>query len=662
MSPRPTRRTLAVVSAAGALVTGLVVGVIAGTAAPAPAEHPAPGEAWRSCLAGSTQRQAVFTRAARVSGVPRPVLLGVSYLESRWDAHGDSPSTSGGYGPMHLTHVVASSPSTTPDPLGKGDGGAEPRMPAYADSTPLSTAQARTLDRAADLTGYAPARLRHDAVANICAGAALLASYQHGPARGIDRWSAPVARYSTARDEPTALRFTREVYAVIRHGMSRTTNDRQRVRLAAHPGARVAPRQVRALRLTSPRVAHADRVDCPRSLGCESVPAPYEQYGTGPADYGNHDLADRPHDLRIDYIVIHDTEGTWDTAMQLVQDPTYLGWHYTVRSNDGQIAAHIDPRDVGWHAGNWYVNMHSIGVEHEGVAAQGATWYTESLYESSAALVRHLAHEYGVPIDRAHIIGHDQVPGITPDLVAGMHWDPGPYWNWEHYMALLGHPIRGDRHAHGRVVTVRPGFAANPEPVSGCDTDGTCPVQGTNFVYLHQRPSADSPLVADIGLHPDGSPSTTDVADIGARADAGQRLVVAQRRRHWLGVWWLGEKGWLYDSPSHRSVVPTRGKVVVPRGTAPVPVYGRAYPEQSAYPADIPYQTVTPLQYAIQPGQAYVLADSHLQTDYYYAKTFRCAGVPRDCTDVVGQDRYDEIYFGHRIAYVRAADVRVTGG
>ena len=41
-----------------------------------------------------------------------------------------------------------------------------------------------------------------------------------------------------------------------------------------------------------------------------------------------------------------------------------------------------------------------------------------------------------------------------------------------------------------------------------------------------------------------------------------------------------------------------------------VPVYGRAYPEQAAYPSQIPYQTVTPLQYSIQPGQAYVLADN----------------------------------------------------
>ncbi len=656
MSSRPRTRTFAAICGAGALVAG----ILAGTVSPAPAGHPTPGAGWRSCLAGSVDRQAVFTRAARVSGVPRPILLGVSYMESRWDAHGASPSTSGGYGPMHLTHVVAASPPGAPDRLGKGDGGAEPRVPAYAGSTPLATAQAHTLDRAAHLTGYSRSRLQRDAVANICGGAALLASYRHGSAPGLDRWSAAVARYSTARDEPTALRFARQVYAVIRHGAARTTNDRQRVRLPAHRGLHVATAQVRALPLTSPRHTRPARVDCPPRLGCESVPAPYEQYGPAATDYGNHDLADRPRDMRIDDIVIHDTEGYWDSTLQLVQDPTYLGWHYTVRSADGHIAAHMDPRDVGWHAGNWYVNMHSIGVEHEGFAAQGATWYTESLYESSAALVRHLAHEYGVPLDRAHIIGHDQVPGTVPDTVAGMHWDPGPYWDWEHYMALLGHPISGDRHARGDVVTVKPGFATNQQPVTGCDVDGTCPPQGTNFVYLHQSPSAESPLVTDVGLHPDGSPSTTGVSDIGARVAAGQQLVVADRSGDWLGVWWLGAEGWLYDPPAHPSVVPAHGRVVVTRSTKAVPVYGRAYPEESAYPAQIPYQTVTPLQYSIQPGQAYVLADSHLQTDYYYAKTFRCSGVAMDCTDVVGHDRYDEIWFGHRIAYVRAADIRVT--
>ncbi|HET8662806.1 MAG TPA: peptidoglycan recognition family protein [Nocardioides sp.] len=655
MTTRPVARSLGAISAAGALVSGILIA----TTPPAPAGHPTPGDAWRTCLSGPSDRQATFTRAAEVSGVPRAVLLAVSYMESRWDDHAGAPSTAGGYGPMHLTHVASSTSPRDFDPLGKGDGAPAVRTPSTGGTRRLTTAQARTLDRAATLVGSPESRLRDDPVANICGGAALLASYHRSGGSGLAGWSGAVARYSTASDEPTALRFSRQVYAVLRTGAARTTVDGQRVRLAPHPGVRVDVAQVHALGLTTPSTG---RVDCPHSLGCESVPAPYEQYGDTPVDYGNHDLADRPHDLKIDDIVIHDTEGSWDTALQLVQDPKYLGWNYTVRSSDGHVAQHMDARDVGWQAGNWYVNMHSIGIEHEGFAAQGATWYTESLYRSSAALVRHLAHEYDVPIDRAHIIGHDQVPGIDPAHVAGMHWDPGPYWDWEHYMALLGHPIRGSQHRGADVVTVKPGFADNQQPVTGCSTDGTCPTQGTNFVYLHQGPSEDSPLVADIGLHSDGSPSTTGVSDIGARAAAGQKFRVAERSGDWIGVWWLGEEGWIHDPPSHPVVVPSSGRVVSAVGDQAVPVYGRAYPEESAYPSQIPYQTVVPLQYSIQPGQSYVLADAHLQTDYYYAKTFQCSGLAMDCTDVVGQDRYYQIWFGHRIAYVRAADVRVGRG
>jgi hypothetical protein len=307
--------------------------------------------------------------------------------------------------------------------------------------------------------------------------------------------------------------------------------------------------------------------------------------------------------------------------------------------------------------------MHAIGIEHEGYAADGATWYTESMYRSSAALVRYLAHEYGVPLNRSHIIGHDQVPGTTPAAVKGMHWDPGPYWDWGHYFRLLGAPFGPSRHRPSNVVTVTPGFNRNYETVTGCDSGGGCPSQGTNFVYLHTAPSMTSPLVTDIGMHPDGSPATTNVADIGARAAAGQKFLVAKPRRGWLGVWYLGDIAWLRNrnTAGHTVVSPSQGKVVAPAGNKPVPVYGRAYPEKSAYPSDIPAQSVVPLQYTIKPGQAYVLTDAKVPTDYYYAKTFDDS-VPGDHTVVVGSDKYYGIWFGHRLAYVRAADVVVRKG
>ncbi len=64
------------------------------------------------------------------------------------------------------------------------------------------------------------------------------------------------------------------------------------------------------------------------------------------------------------------------------------------------------------------------------------------MYRSSARLVKYLARKYDIPLDMQHIFGHDQIPGVTAANVAGMHWDPGPYWNWERYFQLLGAPLQ----------------------------------------------------------------------------------------------------------------------------------------------------------------------------------------------------------------------------
>jgi N-acetyl-anhydromuramyl-L-alanine amidase AmpD len=63
------------------------------------------------------------------------------------------------------------------------------------------------------------------------------------------------------------------------------------------------------------------------------------------------------------------------------------------------------------------------------------------MYRSLARLTRYLADRYDIPLDREHIIGHDQVPGPTAVFQPGMHWDPGRYFAWAHFMALVGAPI-----------------------------------------------------------------------------------------------------------------------------------------------------------------------------------------------------------------------------
>ena len=186
--------------AAAAVVT-LLTGGMAALSAPGAAAAD-----WSRCLDGTTDRQAVFARAATVSGVPESVLLGVSFMQSRWDDHGTSPSTSGGYGPMHLTQVDASAVAD-PHLQGKGESAhAHEGDAGTSDSPGVDPAVDGlfTLDEAAGLVGATPARLRADDVANICGGAALLASYQRDlgdaptapsdPARaGAPRWRSTAA-------------------------------------------------------------------------------------------------------------------------------------------------------------------------------------------------------------------------------------------------------------------------------------------------------------------------------------------------------------------------------------------------------------------------------------------------------------------------------------
>ncbi|MFB9234736.1 N-acetylmuramoyl-L-alanine amidase [Plantactinospora siamensis] len=612
-------------------------------------------------------RQQEYASAAAEYGVPASVLLGVSYLESRWDTNAGAPSTAAGYGPMHLTdaaHVRALPVSGHYGPAedARGDSArpmrAQPPATRADDAPPAASLQ--TVDAAEQLTGAGAGALRTDPASNIRGGAALLASYQKelagptGSASDPAAWYGAVARYSGADSADAAAAFANEVYATIRTGAERTTDDGHHLRLAASAIDPVRSWLNRlGLRAPKPR---PDGLECPKDVACIDVPAPYEQYGPTAGDYGNHDLSNRPARQKIDYIVIHDTEGSWATTLDLIKDPTYVSWNYTIRSADGLIAQHVKTKDVAWHAGNWYVNAKSVGIEHEGFAAQG-TWYTEAMYRSSAKLVSYLARSLGIPLDRQHIIGHDNVPGTVPSTVRGMHWDPGPYWDWSHYFDLLHAPFRGIGAPAGGAVIIDPNVATNRPAFTGCDAPGTpCPSRGSSAVILHSAPSEDAPLLTDPGLHPDGSPTTMDIADHGSRASAGQTYAVADRQGDWTAIWYLGQKGWFHNPASAPAAKWTVGLVATPKaGKATIPVYGRAYPEQSAYPAGVPYQTITPLQYTFSAGQRYVVGGLPLG-EYYRATTFDGSS-PGDWTVIRGKMRYVQVQFGHRIMYVNLADV-----
>ncbi|MEO5742955.1 MAG: N-acetylmuramoyl-L-alanine amidase [Terracoccus sp.] len=636
---------------AASFATAFVNGPMATAAPTSPTGQPGSANRAASASSDAGSRERAFAAAAAEFGVPQTVLEAVSYAQTRWDFH-SGHSTTGGYGPMHLVDAALGSPSEC-----RGLGG-----PALsAGQTPPA---ADTLGRAAALLGVAKNALRTDERVNIRGGAALLAADQRrlghptGAQSDPGLWFAAVAAASGTVEAQAAESFATDAFAVLARGAARRTVDGKNVSLLP---TRAEPQRSQITELKLAKKAKNGPVDCPRSLDCDWIPAPYEQIGPAPGEYGNHDIASRPRTPKLTNIVIHNTEASYDTTLGLVTDPTYLAWNYTLRSSDGHVAQHLAPQDIGWHAGNWYINSHSIGVEHEGYAATGALWFSEPMYRSSARLVRYLAKKYDIPLDRQHIVGHDQVPGVTPENVASMHWDPGPYWNWEHYFDLLGasqrHTSKADQRATD-LVRILPRYDRNKPLVTGCETASSpCASLGTNFVYLRTAASATAPLVNDVGIKPDGSPATTAASDIGARAQSGLEFAVAERRGDWTAIWFNGMKAWFFNPRSDPTALPVKGKYVVPKaGLESVPVYGVAYPEASAYPAAIPVQALAPLQYTFAPGQRYAVADLTVPTDYYQAKTLSTS-TPNDHVDVVGKDRYVQISLGHRFAFVRAADV-----
>ncbi|MEU4770756.1 N-acetylmuramoyl-L-alanine amidase [Micromonospora sp. NPDC023644] len=323
-----------------------------------------------------------FDTAAGRYDVPRDLLVALGYAETRLDGHGGAPSAAGGYGMMHL----------------------------------VSNPKLRTLDEAAALTGLSRGALRADAAANITGAAAVLRSYadQAGldaaERDDVDEWYAPIARYGGAASPSLARLYADAVYELLTTGF-----DTGHAEVARVPARQVAPER-----------------DLPGGASDEAgiLSTDYGPAAWAPASTSNYTVANRPSSHPVRYVVIHVTQGSYAGSISWFQNPAAkASAHYTFRSSDGAVTQSVREKDIAWHAGNWTYNTQSIGIEHEGYV-DNAAWFTDAMYRASATLTRSLANKYGIPKDRAHIIGHHEVPGAT-------HTDPGPNWNWAYYMQLV---------------------------------------------------------------------------------------------------------------------------------------------------------------------------------------------------------------------------------
>jgi N-acetyl-anhydromuramyl-L-alanine amidase AmpD len=152
----------------------------------------------------------------------------------------------------------------------------------------------------------------------------------------------------------------------------------------------------------------------------------------------NYTQAKRPAGA-IRFIVIHVSEGSFDGTVAWLRDPRAHASANFVVSRDGKVQELVPLHDIAWHAGNWAVNQRSIGIENVGFT-DDPSGFTSAEYRSAAKLAAVVARRSLIPIDRQHIIGHNQVPDPNDPLQGGgidRHTDPGSYWKWGYFMGLV---------------------------------------------------------------------------------------------------------------------------------------------------------------------------------------------------------------------------------
>jgi hypothetical protein len=230
-------------------------------------------------------------------------------------------------------------------------------------------------------------------------------------------------------------------------------------------------------------------IDCivsPKKFDCNLVP------DKAPCTYED---ADRPADYPIDYVVIHDIEGTASRAISTFHNVhSLVSIHYIVDS-DGTVYQLLHDTDIAYHAGNYWYNQRALGIENAGYAATGYQWYNAIQYQAEARLTAYLLSKYHIPLDRGHVIGHGDVPSRSLALMPN-HVDPGPYWLWDYFFSLIN--AYGIPYAHGswneNVIAVHPATDLLPLGAGGHELP-----QNYNFFALYDGPSTASGQIPHAG-------------------------------------------------------------------------------------------------------------------------------------------------------------------
>lgn len=143
---------------------------------------------------------------------------------------------------------------------------------------------------------------------------------------------------------------------------------------------------------------------------------------------------------RVIAIVDHIMAGTLAGCDSWFNNPTSkVSAHFGIGKN-GELHQYVRTGDTAWANGianrpdttiDWIrnaianganLNALTVSIEHEGLSGQP---FTEAMYQTSLRVHRYLIKQYGIPIDRQHIIGHNKIDSVNRSGCpgAGFPWD-----------------------------------------------------------------------------------------------------------------------------------------------------------------------------------------------------------------------------------------------
>ena len=378
-----------------------------------------------------------------------------------------------------------------------------------------------SLGRGAALTGRSELELRRDTdLALEASGRVLQELGQKTGANPGDvvSWKEAIEELGGYGDDAHRAEYASRVFAILAQGGTFEARDGERITLAQHD---IAPTAIFDLKLRTHVLTNAE------FPGAEWFPTSC----AGKCDTTRGGA-------KIQYVVIHDTEGGWDASVATLQNDPGKSVQYIV-GTDGRVGQFVPESYTAWHAGNYFYNQRSVGIEHVGYSTKP---YTEKEYEASAQLVAYLTKKYGVPADRGHIIGHEAIPNgnnIPSDSAPCMaspkacesnldyggsnhHTDPG-VWEWATYMPRFGGEAKCNdvynlwNCSYDSSKAIR--CANGKVEVATCNGPGACeaqPIGKDDICHMITVPKSD----AGTPPPPDAGPTATP--DSGApRADGG---------------------------------------------------------------------------------------------------------------------------------------------